>query len=144
MRDVGLTARMIVPDVKSDRLEVVARFVPGPARVFGVRLRCSEDGGSSVSVCVEGDILHVADVKVPLGRKLLDSGSGVGEVDLRIFLDGSVLEVFAMDGRVVVTTVVSCEPEDTCVEVFGRPDGAHLAALDLWRLNPAECTHWTI
>ena len=61
------------------------------------------------------------------------SFAGAEAVTLRIFLDGSVLEVFAND-RVVITTRVYAVPSTPLLVEVSDPTG--LEALDVWQMRP--------
>ena len=56
-------------------------------------------------------------------------------LDLHIFLDKCVLEVFASDGRVAMTRIVYPPLEDQAVALFAEGGAAHVDRLDAWRMK---------
>lgn len=95
----GLSTR----DVPADPIEVLATLKIGPSSRAVLRL----GRGGAAEVAFDGKSLHVAGVEVPLP----DSAPS-DRIDLRIFLDRTVLEVFANDGTTVATRVVPYRADD--------------------------------
>jgi sucrose-6-phosphate hydrolase SacC (GH32 family) len=56
-------------------------------------------------------------------------------VDLHIFLDHSVLEVYAGSGRTWITRVVNAAPDDQGVAVFARGGKAEFEFLRTWQVK---------
>jgi beta-fructofuranosidase len=54
---------------------------------------------------------------------------------LRIFLDRSIVEVFAND-QVAVTAHCYPDPDSTGIRLFARGGQAQLRSLDVWQMNP--------
>ncbi|HEU5116080.1 MAG TPA: GH32 C-terminal domain-containing protein, partial [Isosphaeraceae bacterium] len=87
-------------------LELSARIPSG-----GVELLRGKDGQNGVRVSYDGQTLDVAGLRIPLKTD--------GPLDLRIFLDHSLLEVYANDGRVCVTRVVGARDRGDGIQWFG-------------------------
>jgi len=120
-----------------DALEIVASFDPdrATAKRFGVKLRMSKDGKEQTIVyyepktgrfgvggsVVDGEISDKADL--PVGEN----------VTLHIFLDRSVVEVFAA-GR-VITKRTYCNPASQGLDVFSDKGNVSLEVLDVWRMK---------
>jgi beta-fructofuranosidase len=90
-----------LPYTKGDALEISATFRRGTAEEAGLKLRRSADGKKAVTISFDGKKLHVAGLDVPFTPAY--GGDAVG---LWIFLDHSVLEVYADSGRVCITRVL--------------------------------------
>lgn len=60
-----------------------------------------------------------------------------GRVRLHIFVDESSVEVFAGDGRTVLTSVILPDPESQGIELFATGGEAVFRSLDVWRLRSA-------
>jgi beta-fructofuranosidase len=109
-----------------DALEILAVIEPGDAKTIGVRVRRSKDGKQAVSISYDGNDLNVAGAKAPL--KLPASSQ---RLTLHIFLDRSVLEVYANDA-VCVTRVINADADQLGVEVFAEGGSANVAKLEAW------------
>ena len=110
--------------------ELILEFRPKADQPFTLRLR-SEDGQNFATIsCTNkagGRELSVNDLKAPL------SGSGDSPVRLHLFLDGSVLEVFA-NGTTTLTARIYQVPNWPLVV---RLEGvATVDSLDIWRMQP--------
>jgi hypothetical protein len=55
-------------------------------------------------------------------------------LELHVFLDGAVVEVFAGDGRVAVTRAVDLPVGGVIVEALARGGNAYVVAYDRWEL----------
>jgi len=110
--------------------EVALECRPRGEGSFTLRLQ-SEDGASFATIrCVgkDGDrVLQVNDVKAAFPGE-----SGL-PVRLRMFLDGSVLEVFANDTTVITTRVYSVPASALRLAFEGE---AELVDLSVWQLQP--------
>jgi sucrose-6-phosphate hydrolase SacC (GH32 family) len=116
--------------VRGDTLEVIARFQPGDAKAFGLKVRQSESGEEAVTIRYTHGNLNVAGTDVPV---TLDGPAK--ELRLHIFLDKSVLEVFINDGRTAVTRVEYPGENDLGVSAFAEDGTATLKSLDAWEMN---------
>jgi sucrose-6-phosphate hydrolase SacC (GH32 family) len=94
-----------------------------------VRLCSADDGQGGVEIRWDGAALTVAGVPVEL------PAGPERSLDLHIFLDKSILEVFADGGRVAMTRVVYPAAGDQAVAVFAEGGAAHIARLDAWQMQ---------
>jgi len=118
-----------LPEVRGDTLEILVEIEPHEARAFGLKVRRSDDGERGVAIRWEDGILDVAGVKAPLRLERDET-----TLRLHVFLDKSVLEVFA-NGRECVTRVVYQEPQDLGVEVFAEGGGVTVRSLEVWEIG---------
>ncbi|MEM4781974.1 MAG: GH32 C-terminal domain-containing protein [Halalkalicoccus sp.] len=58
-------------------------------------------------------------------------------LDLRVFLDGSVLEVFVNERRCLSTRVYPTRPDSDGLSVYAHDGSARFAELDIWTLDSA-------
>jgi len=61
--------------------------------------------------------------------------SNTGKIDLRIFLDASILEVYAADGRVVMTAQLFPEPGDTGIQLFSSGGSSQFEGIRFWKMG---------
>jgi beta-fructofuranosidase len=117
-------------NVAGDTLEIRAAIEPGQARAAGLKVRRSDDGRQAVTIRYNGRILHVAGTELPFTLAETEKS-----LDLHVFLDRSVLEVFVNDGRVCVTRVIYPPEQDVGVEVFAEEGSAVVRSLDVWEMG---------
>ncbi|RUL87771.1 glycoside hydrolase family 32 protein [Tautonia sociabilis] len=109
----------------SDRLELRVRLgAPGPGRL-GLRL-LGEDGQAIAEIVREGRSLTVAGETVPIGHD--------GPIDLTVFVDRTVLEVFADGGRFAATRVIPFPGGTLRPSAFAEGGEADLLAAEAWEL----------
>ena len=104
-----------------ERVEIVARFTPGSARVFGLAVQGTDE------------IVYEREGHTLAGRPLLlEDGE---PLTLHVFVDHSVIEVFA-HGRVCKTIRSYHAPGDdlNVIRVIARGGTARLDSLDVWQL----------
>lgn len=128
-KDLALTDSKVLAGVQGDTLEVLAEIEPGKATEVGLRLRRSDGGKKFVAVTFDGKRLHVAGLDVPF--QLLP---GERSLRLHVFLDHSVLEVYAND-RACITRVIQVEKDERGVEVFARGGLARFKQVQCWPLG---------
>lgn len=117
-----------VDGAQGDTLEMVATFQPVDAVAFGLTVRCHADGSAGLPIRYAAGILDVAGTQVPL-----DLGSG-DALELHLFLDKSVLELFVQGGVASVTRVNYPAENDLDVFVFAERGSVRLISLDVWEL----------
>ena len=113
---------------RGDTLEFNVEFEAGDAKQFGLMLRCSEAGAPGVLVSFDGKELEVAGAKSKLS---LDGG----KLRLRVFLDRSVLEVYANE-RACFSRVIYPGERDLGLAVFARGGTATVRSLEVWPMKP--------
>jgi beta-fructofuranosidase len=136
---VAEDASAVPADLPSDTVEIRAEFELGSAREVGLILPRLSCGGSQVAVAYD----HRAGRLRCAGR----SGQfrhlpGEGRLQLRVFLDRSVVEVYA-DGRVALTAGLDF-PEvgeaalpgegERPLTLFARGGAARVSAVDVWEM----------
>lgn len=92
-------------------------------------MRRSFDGIGGISIRFQDDILDVAGAITPLNLK--DNG---GKLVLHVFLDRSVLEVFA-NKRTCGTRVIYPAANDLGVEVFAEGGEISVISIDAWTMR---------
>jgi beta-fructofuranosidase len=137
-------AANLLDAVSGDCLELLARVEPGDTTALGLRVRCSPDGEEQTLITWDADI-HVlaaerqqssaapdADLSVHAGE--FDPPAGE-PLELRVFVDRSVIEVFA-NGRAALTTRVYPTRDDSLgVGLFACGGEGRLISLDAWHMK---------
>lgn len=120
-----------VPGLQSATVEVYARIRPVSAGHCGLRVRMGAGESSGVEIALEPETLIVAGMKLQLPAEIQRDS-----VDLHLFLDNSVLELFVLEGRVAVTKTIYPPDDDLEVGIFA--DGhARVEEFTAWPLASA-------
>ena len=139
------TAAHLLDDVRGDALEIGAEWEPGgDATAYGIRLRCSPDNAEETLVVYDRGArrLLLDRTRSSLSADVLHDTQGGpleladGEpLQLRIFLDRSVLEVYA-NGRACLTERVYPTRADSLgLDLFARGGDATLRELNVWEMG---------
>jgi sucrose-6-phosphate hydrolase SacC (GH32 family) len=145
--------------IKGTSLEIDITIDPGKAKRFGVKVFTSKDGSEQTTIMIERNknILQIDMSKSSLEKpdypEFIMMRENLGEnmstqdapfdvkngekVHLRIFLDKSMLEVFA-NGRQCITQVVYPIQEDAVnIEVFSEDAPIKVNKIKSWKLFPS-------
>jgi beta-fructofuranosidase len=133
--NIGVAGEHVLDNVKGDALEIVAGLIRGKAEEVGLKIRRSEDGKKAVTISFNGKTLHVAGLDVPF-RLPPDKETLV----LHVFMDHSVLEVYASHGpadrgRACITRILDAAPDDQGVAMFARGGKAECKWLSSWQMK---------
>ena len=138
-------ATVPLDQLNGDCLELIAEIVPGDAREFGLSLRRSPDGEEETRLIYrqEDATLSVDRLRstkdpepftYPRGERLpLAPGENL---QLQIFMDRSVIEIFA-NGRLCLTTRIYPTRDDSQGIAAFAVGTATLQRLDAWQMSPA-------
>ncbi|MBE3577983.1 MAG: GH32 C-terminal domain-containing protein [Limnochordales bacterium] len=134
----------VLRGLAGDSLELVAEFDPESREQFGFKLRRSPDGqeetllyydSSTRRMCVDKDRASLnpcVERGVQGGPFALRPGE---PLQLHIFIDRSVIEVF-INGRATLTTrVYPTRPDSLGIDLFCRAGQALLRSLDVWGME---------
>ena len=125
-------------------LELGVEFEPSREGIFGVKIRCAPDGAEETLVyynrddgsltldpaksSTRDDVSGDSAQRAPLGLAVTDP------LKLRIFLDRSVVEVFA-NGRLCLTKrIYPARPDSLGVAVFADGGSATVRSVDAWTM----------
>lgn len=149
-RNHQLTDLTVVPDdgnpltVEGDTLEIDIEFDPGDVREFGLVLRKSPDGREQTPIVVHPRQRRVI---VERAQSSLDSAANEtrewmpikrtddGTFRMRVFLDRSVVEVFANESQCLTSRIYPVLPESVGVDLVVRGGTATIKSLDIWELD---------
>jgi sucrose-6-phosphate hydrolase SacC (GH32 family) len=121
-------ATNFLENLRGDALEIETRLDLAQARNVGLLLRASRDGAKAVTISYDGNELSVAGLKTKLSVSAKES------LKLHLFLDKSVLEVYA-NGEHCVTRVIYPGEQDLALGVFASGGSAKIQSLQAWPLK---------
>ena len=153
-------------DAKGDCLELAIEMVPEDAQEFGVKVRCSSDGAEQTSVSydvsskklkvdvrkstLDKDIRYLyyrnpkALERLPEKKRMVQAQQAPFELaegeplKLRIFLDRSILEVFANGRQCITQRIYPSRPDSLGVRLFSRGGSTNINAFEAWHMAPAH------
>jgi beta-fructofuranosidase len=144
--EVGkLRGKQLAPDAGGDCLEIQAEIDPGGAQQAGLKLRAAPDGSEQTLVYYDRAAKRLAVDKSgsslnPAADRKMQSGPfdlARGEpLRLHIFLDGSVIEVFANERACLTARVYPDGPRSIGLGLFSSGGTAKLASLEAWEMRP--------
>jgi len=117
-------------EIAGDSLELMISMKPGAARQFGVEVYCDQDGknGSPVSFEPESNLLVVGGTKAPFQLKAGEA------LELRIFLDKNMIEVFANDRQAAVASH-SYVPGHLGISLFSNGGDVFVKSVKAWTMK---------
>lgn len=150
--NLAVSGELPLNDVRGDCLEISAVIEPGDAEEFGLKVRYSPEGEEqTVIVCSPSE----KTLKVELGKSSLEArytwGNRVvkeqaapfeltaGEpLRLRVFLDRSVLEVYANGRQCITQRIYPSRADSLGVALVARGGGMNVRAVHAWDMSPVN------
>jgi beta-fructofuranosidase len=131
--------------VRGDSLEIQAEFEPSASEAVGLTVRSAPDGMEQTSITYNRTSGHllVEHERSSLSPEV-DRGSQGGPLTLaadetlklRIFLDASVIEIFANERACLTSRIYPSRSDSLGLGLLARGGEAHLKALDVWEMRP--------
>lgn len=119
-----------LPGIGGRTLEISTRFDLQTARSAGLLVRASADGRRGIPIVFDGEFLTVDKVKMPL-----PDGLSKTSMDVRIFLDNSVLEVYAADGALCLSRVIAPDDGDAHVIRVSHEGATMFHTVQAWPMR---------
>lgn len=154
---IGPDTERPLPEVRGDCMELALEFESQGPAAFGLKVRCAPDGseGTTISLSFEQQTVQIDYRKASLRHDLVYSpdlpygetqqGPRVQEapfdfkqgerVKLRVFLDRSVLELFAGDRRYMAQRIFPSRPDSLDVRLFSRGGPTRVRRLRAWQMK---------
>ncbi|WP_046174878.1 glycoside hydrolase family 32 protein [Domibacillus indicus] len=112
------------------------------ASVFGIQLRCSQDGKEKTEILLDLDKKEIVMDREysGIGEKGISKAPLVekdGKINLRIFMDTTSVEVFINDGEQVITNRIFPDAQSTQFNVFSKGGKAQIDRFETWKLQSA-------
>jgi beta-fructofuranosidase len=150
-QDIDEHTPLLLRGIAGDCLEIEAVIDPGSAKQCGLRLRCTVDGSeqtlagyeraSSTLFCDTSSSSQQSGTE--RGSLFPDRGIERGPLPLgsepfrlNVFLDASVIEIFANGKASLSDRVYPSNAESLGIGLFSEGGTAHLHAMRVWRLKP--------
>ena len=125
----------LLTEMSGDTMELELVLDAPSAREFGIKVLCAKDGsgGFTISSGKASKALNVGYIKPPFELKKGE------DLTLRIFIDKSMIEVFANDRQAAVAWH-EYDPKDIYVNLFSQGGDVTLKSISSWKMNSIYTT----
>ncbi len=149
----NLRGKRLGGDAAGDCLEIRAEIDPADAPLAGLKLRIAPDRSEQTLVyydrdqrliCVDrsqSSTDRTADRSMQSGPFLLGRGE---HLRLHIFLDGSVIEIFANDRFCLSARVYPAGPRSTGIALYASSGTANMLSFEAWEMRPISPDRLTL
>ena len=125
--------------LQGQALEILARFEPAPGSAFGLKVRCSPDGQEqTLIICRDNQVIidsERSSLNADVNRRITTLPVEIEDrINLHIFLDHSILEVFVNDQSYLVSRIYPSRPDSLGIGVFAE-GSVNIPQLDVWVLE---------
>ena len=147
-----LRGKQLGEDAEGDCLEIRTDIEPGDALQFGLKLRAARDGSEQTPVYYDR-VAHT--LCVDRSKSSLDASADHGmqsgpfllgntePLRLHIFLDGSVIEIFANDRACLTARVYPTGARSTGLGLYASGGKARMASFEAWEMRPISANRLT-
>ena len=144
---INYSASISLEDVQGDSLEIEAEFDLGKAKEFGFKVRCSPSLLEQTIIAFNqiestlkidnsrSSLSAEADQGIQGGTLKLNKGE---RLRLHIFLDKSLIEVFANDHTCLTSRIYPTREDSVQVELFARGGNKKVLYVDSWEIESAR------
>ncbi len=132
-----------IAGLRGDSLEISAKFAMEDAVTFGLRIRCSPDGEEQTTIEIDPErqtltVDRTTSSHDPEALLTRETGSlepiAGDQIELRVFLDRSVIEVFA-NGSAATSRIYPMRADSLGVSLFADGPGVRLKEFDAWEME---------
>ena len=125
----------LLDDIKGDTMELEVVIASPKAKEFGINLLCDEKGGNGFTIAsgAGSKTLTVGYIKPPFQLKENE------DLTLRIFIDKSMIEVFANDRQAAVAWH-EYTPENLKVSLFAKGGDLDVKRVTAWKMKSIYAT----
>lgn len=133
-------------DISGNSIELLIEMVPKGAKQFGVKVCTSPDSKEQTLVFYDAAEkklkIDTTNSSLGEGKKAVEAGPFELKVDetltLRVFVDKSVVEVFANDRQAVARRIYPTRKDSTGVVLFSKGGPVKVVGLKAWDMMPSN------
>jgi beta-fructofuranosidase len=138
------TSLIRLEGIQGDCLEILAELDPGEATELGIGVRCAPDGTEQTLIrydCLQGHLLidrQRSSMSEDVQRDVREGPLALAADEpllLHIFLDRSVIEVFANHRLCMSSRVYPSRTDSLGIGLFARGGSASIKAWDAWEMG---------
>lgn len=125
------TAVDVIEDFTGDQVEIVVKFNLYNASFCGINVLSDKEGKGGFPIVWSGDLLNVDGVKVPI-----EEWNQAESIDLHVFIDKKMVEVFVNGGKYCISRQVREENvKGKYIALTSLGGTAKLVSLEAWKLT---------
>ena len=144
--EVQSDSEIILDDVNGNSLEIKMEFENSSAAEYGIKICCSPDGQEQTVISynpskttLEVDTNNSGPEESPKHVESAPLKLTTGErLQLRIFIDRSVVEVFANNRQAIMRRIYPKRSDSTQVRVFAKGNSVNVRRLESWHISPSN------
>ena len=144
--NLAADAELALDEVAGDSLELLVELESAAASACGVKVRVSPDGEEHTSIFYDPaekrlkvDTRRAGPKGAPGALEAAPFELARGErLRLRVFVDRSVVEVFANGRQAIARRIYPSRSDSVGVYIFARGGGARVHSLSAWQIAPAN------
>lgn len=142
-------AGLALPEIQGDCLEIIITLEADQSENVGLAVRCSPDGVEQTLILYDWSSSElIIDLKdssltpdVSHERYTIPCHlDSPGNIKLHIFLDRSVIEVFANDQTAMASRIYPTRPDSLGVRLVANGGQATARSMDVWTISPITST----
>jgi len=154
--DIGADSNIALKGIKGNSIEIDIELIPDKAENFGVKVCCSADGkeqtviyyddnekvlgidtSSTSAEDIYTDVAFISLKPAMVEKAPFDLKKGES-LKLRIFIDKSVVEVFANSRQAVMRRIYPARDDSLGVSVFSKAGPVKVKSLKVWEMMPSN------
>ncbi len=143
---VKADSEVLLKDIQGNSIEIMMEMLPKDAKQFGVKVCASPDGREETLIYYDANDMKIkVDTKKSSlieGRKKIEGGPlklKQGEpLKLRIYVDKSIVEVFANDRQAVARHIYPSQKDSVNVVVFSKGGSTKIRKIQAWDMMPSN------
>ena len=136
--NISVSGELPLEDVHGDCLEMDIVIESGGAKGFGLSVRCSPDGEEQTTIVFSPQSNTITIVGATKKQVAPFEFKPAEPLRLRIFLDRSVIEVFANDRQCVTQRIYPTRADSLGIKLFARSESVKVKTLDTWDMEPTN------
>jgi beta-fructofuranosidase len=142
--DVPASQVVVLPEVRGDALELAVELAPAPEGLCGIIVRQTSDGAEQTRIYYDATLRQLivdrtqSSLDLTTDRNLHVAPLALGPDELlrlHIFLDRSVLEVFANERVSITSRIYPTRADSLGVALLAEQADARLLSLDAWQMR---------
>jgi beta-fructofuranosidase len=143
---IGSDCEMQLKDIKGNSIELEIEMAPQAARRFGLKVCASPDGEEQTVIfydSMEKKLgIDTRESSIGQGTKSVEAGpfelKAAEPLKLRVFVDKSVVEIFANDRQAVMRRIYPERRDSLGVVLFSQGGATKVKTLNAWDMMPSN------
>jgi beta-fructofuranosidase len=145
-QEVGADAEVVLEGIAGNSLELNLEMESAEAHAFGLKVCCSPDGAEQTTIYYDAleQMIKIDTTYSSLGEgpKVVEAAPftlAPGErLKLRVYLDTSLIELFANDRQAVTRQIYPTRTDSTQIRLFSQGGLTHVGPVQSWHISPTN------